>query len=157
MRHFQLYHTVIKMFEQHKAPLVYDDEFREEVVAASVSSIFRVFPSSPLRINVENEQLLHPSVHFSVRDTENQTFSFAALSFISLPGRVVAKDVCYDATSTPSTCTLFDTDIIDETIVSHSIPHAIRKQEELWRKEQKPVKTFGTTVDEFNDFYLLVN
>lgn len=132
------------MFEQHKAALVHDDDFHEEV------SWLPVFPrifyrEQPPRINaVENEQLLHQAVFcsslplplslslflyffffsFHVRDVKNQTTLFPpSLSFISGTGRVACGGqgrVLTSRRQCPRTCTPFDTDIIDETIVSHS-------------------------------------
>lgn len=61
---------------------------------------------------------------FHVRDVKNQTTLFPpSLSFISGTGRVACGGqgrVLTSRRQCPRTCTPFDTDIIDETIVSHS-------------------------------------
>ena len=54
------------MFEQHKAALVHDDDFHEEVSWLPVFPRIFFYREQPPRINaVENEQLLHQAVFCS--------------------------------------------------------------------------------------------
>ena len=117
------------------------DDSTEEVGTAGMvfPTIFKgksAPPSLYVRTNVDVHLLSIFPHHLYVTTLENQTLSFVvAFVFRPFVSGLWPRTCIATRRQCPRTLhAAFDTDIIDETIVFHSVSRAVRQPEELWKR-----------------------